>query len=345
VRRILGFSSLLLILLFTNALFAQSPVITGISPTSVVAGTQVTITGTNFGTDPGWVEYPNVYSTNTSSWTNTQIVTTVPATAQSGPVYIETSGLATSNTVTLTVVYPNITGFSPNPAVAGQQVTISGTNFGVTNAFVEYPDFYVVNNANWTDNAILTTVPGSAQSGPVYIQTSGGGQSNSVTLNVVYPAITSISPNPVVAGQQVTITGTNFGTNNGSADGYVMFGDIPYYSPSSWIDTQIVTTVPATAQSGPVYVANYGGGQSNSVSLTVEYPNITGISPNPAVAGAQVTITGTNFGTNNGWVEYANVYSVNISSWTDTQIVTTVPATAQSGPVYIQTSSGGKAIR
>ena len=180
----------------------------------------------------------------------------------------------------------------------------------------------------------MTSVPSDAQSGPVSIINSGYAQSNSLSLTVANPTITSLSPTTAVAGQQLTITGTNFGASAGR----VMFGSESEYGITSWTDTQIVTSVPSDAQSGPVSIINSGYAQSNSLSLTVVYPNITGLSPTLVVAGQQLTITGTNFGSSKGRVMFGSESEYGIPSWADTQIVTSVPPDAQSGPVSIITS-------
>ena len=223
---------------------------------------------------------------------------------------------------------PAITSITPSPAVAGQQVTITGTNFGSTSGYVVFGSIAYPWVSSWTNTQIVVTVPSNAQSGPVYVLNSSGAQSNSVSLTVAHPSITSISPTTAAPGQQVTITGTNFG----STSGYVVFGSIAYPWVSSWTNTQIVVTVPSNAQTGLVYVQNPGGGQSNSVSLTVSAnPNITSISPMTAVAGQQVTITGTNFGSTSGYVVFGSIAYPWVSSWTSTQIVVTVPSNAQIG--------------
>src|SRR5208282_4760736 len=88
---------------------AAAPVITSIAPTTVVAGQQVTITGTNFGPTKGDVAFGNIWQTTITSWSNTQVVAAVPSTAQSGAVSVITSSYAQSNSVYVTVLYPNIT--------------------------------------------------------------------------------------------------------------------------------------------------------------------------------------------------------------------------------------------
>ena len=125
---------------------------------------------------------------------------------------------------------------------------------------------------------------------------------------VAAPVITSIAPTTVLAGQQVTITGTNFGSTQGD----VAFGNIWQSMITSWSDTQIVVAVPGSAQSGAVSVITSVYAQSNSVNLTVLYPNITSISPTTVLAGQQVTFTGTNFGPTQGAVAFGNIWQSGI---------------------------------
>jgi hypothetical protein len=282
----------------------------------------------------GSIGYPWV-----TSWTDTQIVTTVPGNAQTAGVYVQNPGEAISNSMSLTVNCPAIASIIPSSAVVGQQITINGTYFGSVNGYVMYPNTYFGYNNSWTDNQIVTTVPTGAQSGPVYIYTPAGAQSNSVSFTV-NPNITGISPTPAVAGQQLTITGTSFG----STSAWVVFGSIGDPWVTSWTDTQIVTPVPNNAPSGTVavYVQNSSGAPSSTYNLTVVYPNIISIAPSPVQPGQQVTITGTNFGSANGFVVFGTIGYPWVTSWTDTQIVTPVPTNAVTGPVYIQ--NPGEAI-
>ena len=78
-----------------------TPIITSISPTSGLAGSDVTISGTNF--FPGTVKIGGIVAT-TSAWTTTQITATVPASLAAGATTVTvTSDGRTSKPVTFTV--------------------------------------------------------------------------------------------------------------------------------------------------------------------------------------------------------------------------------------------------
>lgn len=90
------------------------------------------------------------------------------------------------------------------------------------------------------------------------------------------PWITSISPGSESAGtnSQVTITGTNFGTQG--ANSRVQFFQAagnPKLNAAivSWSNTAIVCTVPEDASSGPVTVRNQAGGESNNYTFVVTF--------------------------------------------------------------------------
>jgi IPT/TIG domain len=79
------------------------------------------------------------------------------------------------------------------------------------------------------------------------------------------PTITSLSTTSGPTGTPVTITGTNFGTTQGTST--VTFNGT-VASASSWSATSIAVTVPTGATSGNV-VVTVGGVASNGVSFTV----------------------------------------------------------------------------
>ncbi len=69
-------------------------------------------------------------------------------------------------------------------------------------------------------------------------------------------------------------------------------------------------------------------------------PSITSLSPATGAVGTTVTITGTGFGNTQGTLTF-NATAANVSSWTDTKIVCTVPPGATTGNVVV-TANGLK---
>ena len=85
-----------------------------------------------------------------------------------------------------------------------------------------------------------------------------------ITVLTPVPQITSLSKYLLSADDQITITGTKFGTTTGS----VKFSNNLNATISSWTNTQIVCKVPNGVQNGDVFVIN-SGGSSNGMSYQV----------------------------------------------------------------------------
>ena len=144
------------------------------------------------------------------------------------------------------------------------------------------------------------------------------------------PAITSFSPGHGTDGTSVTIYGSGFSngtssvTFNGTPAGFSVTGD-----------AQISASVPAGATTGPITVATSGGTATSSTAFTVD-PTITGFSPTSGPVGASVTITGSGFAGATAVVfNTTNQPTFTVSS--DSQIATTVPSGATSGPISVTT--------
>jgi Ca2+-binding RTX toxin-like protein len=104
---------------------AAAPTITSFDPTSGPVGTSVTITGTDLSGATS-VTFNGVAATITSN-TATEIVTTVPADATTGPIAVTTTGgTATGETFTVLVSCPGFTGDARNQVIgtAGADVLI-----------------------------------------------------------------------------------------------------------------------------------------------------------------------------------------------------------------------------
>src|SRR6266436_2376791 len=314
--------------------FAQqsSPQITSVTPTTAIAGTQVTITGTGFGASQG---SGNVWLGSTYGvlvgWSDTQIVANVASGSKSGVAQVLQGGVW-SNTVNLTVSTPNITSVTPTTAIAGTQVTITGTGFGASQGSgnVWLGSTYGV-LVGWSDTQIVANVASGSKSGVAQVL-QGGVWSNTVNLTVSTPNITSVTPTTGIAGTQVTIAGTGFGASQGS--GNVWLGST-YGVVVSWSDTQIVANVASGSKTGVAQVLQ-GGVWSNTVNLTVSTPNITSVTPTTGIAGTQVTIAGTGFGASQGsgnvWL--GSTYGV-VVSWSDTQIVANVASGSKTGVAQV----------
>jgi hypothetical protein len=273
---------------------------------------------------------------------------------------LEYSGIATANSLDVTVTGQG-TGTSPNSAT-----TVTTGNGELLLAAVMTP-----NPASFTAGfgfVIEASVPAEPNTKLIAedrIQTSAGAVSAGALLGApdiwgvllaafhptstgggTPPGISSLNPASGAVGTSVTITGTNFGAAQGTST--VKFNGTAT-APTNWSATSITAAVPASATSGNV-VVTVGGVVSNGMSftITVPAPSIISLNPTSGLAGASVTITGTNFGATQGTstVKF-NGTTATPSSWSSTSVVASVPAGASTGNVVMTvggTASNGLAF-
>ncbi|HTD23781.1 MAG TPA: IPT/TIG domain-containing protein [Terriglobales bacterium] len=181
-----------------NITVTGQPTITGINPPSGPAGTQVTVTGTNFGPAP----VPNLTGIFMNSgpfmpvvsWSDSQIVVTVPAGAMpiSYMFSVLNNGLIASSSAFTVIPSPHITSISPAAGAVGTQVTITGSGFvdtqNLNQVFIGGVAAAVV---SWSDTQIVANVPTGAQTGTIYVAVTDASlnyvNSNEVAFTVSGP--------------------------------------------------------------------------------------------------------------------------------------------------------------
>jgi len=173
--------------------------------------------------------------------------------------------------------------------------------------------------------------------------TGGGGGSSS-------PSITALAPSSGPVGTAVTITGTNFGTSQGSST--VTFNGTAA-SVTSWSATSIAATVPSGATTGNV-VVTVGGQASNSMTFTVSAPPAISVNINPTAATLQVsatqqfaaTVTGSTdtavtWTVTGGTMSTSGLYTAPSSTGTFTITATSVADTTKSASAAVTVTSQG----
>jgi len=252
---------------------------------------------------------------------------------------------ATFDNLSVTIgTSPVVTGVSPGLGGTGSSVVVAGSSFGATQgtSTVSFNSAAATSVTSWSNFQIVALVPTAAQPGPGPVVVTVGSNSSPATVNftVIKPTITALTPPGAQRGAWTTLTGSGFGTSQGT--GQVKFNSI-VASVTSWSDTSITAQVPSTATNGPVTVT-VDGVASNGVQFTVlSTLSITGISQSSGPVGATITITGTGFGAtqSNSTADFYGVLAT-VVSWSDTQIVVTVPTLAASGGIGV--GVGGETV-
>jgi YD repeat-containing protein len=187
-----------------------------VTPDQGPVGTAVTISGTGFGTTPSQNTVTfNGTAAAVASATSTQLQTTVPAAATTGPIAVTAlAGSATSATpftVTVGSGAPAITSFSPSVGPAGTSVTVTGTNFETVptnNRLTFNLGRAVIGSA--TATSLGATVPGLGTSGRLTVVTPGGtaqsAQDFFVPTSPYTAASVSTTGRLVIGGASLTLT-------------------------------------------------------------------------------------------------------------------------------------------
>jgi hypothetical protein len=315
----------------------QPPNVVAVNPTSGSFGTQVTISGANFGAVQGAVTISGVQA-SVLSWTETSILASVPDQASPGPgQLVVTAGTTSSNSASFTVI-PSIQSFSPSAAPIGASITIYGDNFG-SNGTVTF-DGLTATTTSWSSNAISVTVPTGASAGQVVV-TSNSQPSNTAFFAIASTAIVSgISVNSGTAGTSVTITGSNFGSYQSAENGAVVINGANA-SVVSWNSSSIVAQVPNFASPGlGILSVTLGGVPSNTYSFTV-IPTLNSSGSQSGGSGIFVTIAGADLGSNQnpGSIQFGGAQAT-VSNWNSTDLVVQVPD-LPSGTVYVTVTTSG----
>jgi len=210
------------------------------------------------------------------SQSQTQLVVKVPDDAQTGVLILHYGGTDSADLETkdtLRVNLPIATSMSPNPVKHGTNLTITGTDLdltkkvfftGVTNAVTTF--------VSQSATQLVVTVPGSTTKGKIKLEAASGVQTtSSADLDVVLPAITNMSPNPVDTLTNLTLTGTNLDLVSSVSFVGATGGSKTVTSFVSQSATQLVVGVPGGVSSGKITL-----GVKNS-TLTVKSPGLLGV--------------------------------------------------------------------
>jgi len=231
--------------------FFGVPTIASFSPVITGQGKTVTITGTNL-TGATAVIFGDVAAQSFQAVSNTQI-TAVVGVGASGNVSVTTPGGMANKAGFTFAPQPTISSFNPTSGGQGTVMTITGTNFTLTNVSVTIGGV-AAGYSSSTSTQVTATISAGATSGNVSVTTPGGTATLAgFTYVIPKPTIASFAPTSAVVGTTVVITGTNF-----TGVTAVSFGGTAARSFHADSTTQI-TAVVDTGASGTVSVTTPGG--------------------------------------------------------------------------------------
>ena len=337
---------------FSEWTLLEIPSITSFTPDNGIAGTVITIIGTNFSS----VTSENVVSINGVSATvlaasATHLSVKVPSAVTTGKIMI----IITQNGQSYTIVsendfvlnIPTITSFAPASGKVGETVTITGTNFSpnASENTVTFNGKPVIVTTVF-GNQIVTKVPAGATTGKIVIAVALNGFSYTALSAADFivessePSITGFSPASGVIGATVTITGKNFSSI--ASENSVTFSGFPATVTSS-STTQLVVVVPGGAKTGKFMLTTmyndlfWTAMPATDFIVETNEPTVTGFSPTSGPVGTVVTVTGKNFSSvASDNTVFFNGMPAMVTSSSSTQIVFTLPG-GSTGKIIVQT--------
>ena len=147
------------------------------------------------------------------------------------------------------------------------------------------------------------------------------------------PQIAGTSPTLGGVGASVWISGSNFGSAQGSST--VTFNGVTA-TASSWSATGISAAVPSGATTGNIVVTVSGIASNGTEFNVVTTPQIAGTSPTQGGVGASVWISGSNFRSAQGSSTVSfNGVPATPASWSNTGLSAPVPPGATTGNIVV----------
>lgn len=265
----------------SDTLKVTLPVVTSLSPNPVKHAGNLTLTGTNLDL-ASKVYFTGVADgvVNFVSQSATQIVIKVPAAAVNGSLTLEgASGVKTVSAASLSVIMPAISSMSPNPANPETNLTITGTNLDLVDSitFQNAKPFGTFVSQSATQ--IVVKIPKGLTEGKITLSVLNSTVQiiSPMDLNLVKPAVGTMSPNPIDPETNLTITGTNL--NLVSAVAFQNANPVTAFVSQS--ATILVVKVPKGVTEGKITLSVLNS------SLTVQSTDIlkiTGAVPPPVIA-------------------------------------------------------------
>ena len=309
--------------------------ITSVSHQAALAGDLVTVSGFRFGSTQtskskltlGGVEVP------VDSWSDRAITFRVPADGPNGYIGVYGPDGVCSNGKHLWTG-AKISGLSRTSASPGDVVAVHGAGFGDTQSTTQLRlGSQVLTADEWSSTCVTFTVPADAPDASYVVIVRGGVQSNGKWLRAK-ASLSGVNDQFAIVGESVTLTGVGFGATQSPTTELRLGGRV--LTPDSWSDTAVTFTIPMDAYGG--YLGVYRDGfASNGIMLYVG-GRTDSLSAWHATPGDDLTITGVGFGSAEDTVTFSDVKAT-VRSWSDTQIVVTVPD-APEGYIRVRKGSG-----
>ncbi len=271
------------------------PELLQITPTAERIGREVTLNGSQFGSEPiVSLGQSGTFVNGIVSAKNDQSIKIVIPRMPVGPTQVRVAtpeGISDPVAFTVLQPMPSLTAVSPGNGLPGTPVVLQGdfldqlktVKFGTTVAPV----------VTATPQSLTVTVPVNARRGPqlLTVETEGGASSGDFIIAGT-PVITGFSPKRPQPNTELVVQGRNL------TDGAVKVNGLPVDPTQTRVtDTEIRFLVPPGASNGKITVTVFDKLLATSAdSLLIAFaPAISGLNPTEGIKGDKIVVTGRAF--------------------------------------------------
>lgn len=233
------------------------------------AGETITLTGSYYNVISA-IKFGEVEFTEFEvSKDGTTLTFTLPAEAPSGIFSLVCKSEEEVPVATLVTVKPSNGVAAPNPVKAGSELTISGQDMDVVTA-VQFEGADALSGDKITvaaDKVVVGAVPETATEGKLKLIMANG-ESVEVAFTLVKPAVTAYNTNPVSAGAELQMTGTDLDLVKSVTFGEATNADDKFKVSAD--GTTITVTVPMEGTSGKPKLNLANGTSVEALDLSIE---------------------------------------------------------------------------
>jgi hypothetical protein len=310
-------------------------------PMPIARGAELKFIGKNLDRVTAVVLPSNIIISTFTTKTSDLLSLTVPQEAVPGLVVLKTpEGDITTKTEIGFSESISIASFSPATIKPGAELTITGDYLSLVGEVI-FTDRISIAKTSFTGQKrteIKLLVPAAAQTGKIAVSDAKEDPVivySTTNLTVKLPVFTTITPNPVKAGTQLTITGTDLDLVKTVKLG----GNKSITTFVSQSATQIVLAVPADTKDGKMTMIPASGvNVVSAADLVMVVPTVS-VTPTTVKNGADITVTGTDLDLVDKVVFGGSKQGTIKTGGTPTQILVTVPNDAISGVVTFVTKA------
>jgi len=183
-------------------------------PEEAKPGSNITIRGKFL----NWIEeitfYDGLVVDEFVSRSLTELVVTVPMEAESGRLSFSSGGtspMTVNSENEMRIRLPQVTSYNATSIKHGENLTINGTDLDLVTSllFQGEPQILAASFVSQSETAIVVKVPENAKKGTLTLNSRSPIKVTSPEITIILPLGTSVSPQPAVPGDEITITGSD----------------------------------------------------------------------------------------------------------------------------------------